>query len=250
MPDMRALREGELAALNLDTAAAVTTVLGALPKIRRLRDHLLALQGIDEALIDDLEDYASAAAEAHSRFRIATTRRDHLIPLNRKAAKLRETLKLDVQALVRRGLIEPARVASFKGRTGYKNVAFELIGYANLLRASWPRIEGRTAIPKQDIEEALRLGDALVRAAGERQQGSAVAEASNIRQRAMTLLLRSYDEVRRAIAFLRRHEGDAERIAPSLRAGRGGRGKCRPRHSRGTEPVSGSVLSQGAETAA
>src|SRR5688500_269126 len=44
------------------------------------------------------------------------------------------------------------------------------------------------------------------------------------RKRAYTLLVRSYNEVRRVISFLRWHDGDAEDIAPSLHtAGRAAR---------------------------
>ena len=147
--------------------------------------------------------------------------------LNREALKMRDMLRTDARALAKRALIDPARLASFKSYVGYQNVAFELIDYATLLRDCWPQIEGRTAVRKEEVEKARRLAEELVRAAGERKQGTlAVAQASSIRLRAMTLLLRSYDETRRAIGFLRRHQGDVDRIAPSLFAGRGGRGKA------------------------
>jgi hypothetical protein len=65
-----------------------------------------------------------------------------------------------------------------------------------------------------------------VRAAGQREQGPAVVvETARIRQQAFTLLVKAYDETRRAVSFLRWREGDADTIAPSLYAGRGGRGK-------------------------
>jgi hypothetical protein len=37
-----------------------------------------------------------------------------------------------------------------------------------------------------------------------------------LRARAFTLLVRHYDECRRAITYVRHHEGDADEIAPSL----------------------------------
>jgi len=45
------------------------------------------------------------------------------------------------------------------------------------------------------------------------------------RQRAFTLLIKRYEEVRRAVLFVRCCEGDADSIAPSLWAGRGRRNR-------------------------
>jgi len=45
-------------------------------------------------------------------------------------------------------------------------------------------------------------------------------EAADVRRRADTLFVRAYDEVRRIVAYLRWHEGDADSIAPSLYAKR------------------------------
>ena len=51
-----------------------------------------------------------------------------------------------------------------------------------------------------------------------------VAAATEQRPRAFTLLLlRTYEEARSAIGYLRRREGDAESIAPSLWANKGRR---------------------------
>ena len=52
-----------------------------------------------------------------------------------------------------------------------------------------------------------------------------VAAAAQARQRTYTLLAKAYNQVRRAVCFLRRDEGDADAVAPSLYAGRGGRKK-------------------------
>src|SRR5262249_15280667 len=113
----------------------------------------------------------------------------------------------------------------FKGYFGYKNVAFELVDYANLLKRSWPAIAGKTALTPQEISDAKNLGMRLVHAAGLREQAPLLAaEAAKIRAQALVLLIRAYDEVRRAVIFLRWKEGDADSIAPSLYAGRGGKG--------------------------
>ena len=65
------------------------------------------------------------------------------------------------------------------------------------------------------------LADQLVTAVGEREQAPVIAaEAVRDRHGAFTLFINAYDEVRAAITYIRRKQGDAESIAPSLYAGR------------------------------
>jgi hypothetical protein len=61
-----------------------------------------------------------------------------------------------------------------------------------------------------------------LRAIGEKEQAPAVvADASARRARAFTLFVRAYDQVRRAVTYLRWEDDDADLIAPSLYRGRG-----------------------------
>ena len=46
----------------------------------------------------------------------------------------------------------------------------------------------------------------------------AVEAAADMRNRAFTLFTRGYDQVRRAVVFLRWNEGDADQLVPSLYA--------------------------------
>jgi hypothetical protein len=95
-----------------------------------------------------------------------------------------------------------------------------------MLRDAWPTIAGKTALSTREIEDARRVADQLLDAVGVRDQAPVVSAAtSDARARAYTLFFNAYDEARAAIHYLRRHIGDAEKIAPSLYAGRGGRGK-------------------------
>jgi hypothetical protein len=180
---------------------------------------------LDLKLVDALEDYAKATGQANSLYTIAITPTEDVVALNQAAIKERTLLEVDCQALAARGLVDPARLVTFKGLSGYKNVAFELIDYANLLKECWPAIEGKTALTAEEVARAKALGVRLMQAAGFREQAPILAAgAAKIRAQALTLLLRSYDEVRRAVLFLRWKDDDADIIAPSLYAGRGGKG--------------------------
>jgi hypothetical protein len=206
--------------LNIDVHAAIATVLGSLPEIRELGEQLSKLPGLQETL-DELEDYAFAAGEANSRYVTALTPKEDIVALNEEAVKLRETFRLDAIALVHRGLVDPERLSGFTGHVGYKNVGFELIDWANVMRDSWKDIAGRTALTIEEVQHAKEVGEQLVVAAGHREQiRELAADAARIRQKALALLVRTYDEVRRGVHFVRWHEEDAGTLAPTLYAGR------------------------------
>jgi hypothetical protein len=219
--EIKAVDDESLAALNLDVPSAVATVLGSLPEIAAYRQAMSALPGLDQTKIQDLEDYTLAAAEAHARWVTAMRPPPDILALNAQALTMRELLRSDATALAHRNLVAPEQVDAFKGYVGYKNVAFELIEWANLMRDNWNNIQGKTALTEQEVQNAKDVGERLLRAAGLREQAPALqAEAAHLRQQAVTLFLAAYDETRRAIGYLRWHENDADTIAPSLYAGK------------------------------
>ena len=61
----------------------------------------------------------------------------------------------------------------------------------------------------------------LLEAVSERDRAAVAAkDVKVIRQQAFTLFVRTYNDVRRAIAYVRGKQGDADQIAPSLYKGR------------------------------
>jgi hypothetical protein len=62
-----------------------------------------------------------------------------------------------------------------------------------------------------------------------KEQGAAlVVEVAAQRHRAYTLFVRAYDEVRRAVSFLRWRKGDADDIIPSIYSVRAARPRPEP----------------------
>jgi hypothetical protein len=224
LPEFRALAPDELVPINLDVPSVVATTLGALPEIRALRSEIeQQIPGFDLKAFDHLEDFALALHHAHTQYLTATQPADDLEAVATEAAALRQTLHLDATALSHRGLIDANKLKELRGPNGYKNLATDLAILASVLKESWPQIEGRTGIAPSELERALKLGQRLVRIVGLREQGPAtVAVATELRQRAFTLLFRTYDNIRRAVTFLRWNGNEADAIAPSLYAGRGG----------------------------
>jgi hypothetical protein len=236
-PDMATLKTDELLQVSLDISAAVSTVLGVLPEAKGLRDQIVKeLPTFDVARFDKLEDYAMALGFAHAKYLSATQPPDDLNALSDESLKVRERLLAEVKALVQHGVVGEAQIGQLKGANGYKNVATDLVVLTNVIQSVWPQIQGKILTTSQDLETALRTAARLFRVVGLREQGPAqVAQATDDRLRAYTLLLLAYDDARRAVAYLRSEQGDADNIVPSLHPGR-------PKSKKVTDP-------QGPETA-
>ena len=103
-----------------------------------------------------------------------------------------------------------------------------------------------------ELDQAEDLSERLLHAVATRENASnALADAIQKRLGTFTLLVNAYDQVRRAISFLRWLEEDIEEIAPSLYAGR--RSKSEPEQSQppvtppgGTVPATSPVGAVGA----
>lgn len=223
LPAAAGLAEDELLPVNIDVPSAVATALGALPKILAYREHAAKLTGFDISHFDRLQLHTFAVAHAHAKLLAASAPPEAIAALNESGVKLRDTMYLDAVALAHRGLIGGDRIAEFKGSVGYKNLAFDLLGLATLLRENWDKIGSRTGLQLSELEEAERLGQQLMDAVGAREQAPALlAQVQAQRQRNFTLFSRSYNQVRRAIGFLRWDNEDIDQVCPSLYAGRGG----------------------------
>ncbi len=219
-PQMLAPAQSELLPVNLDPLAAVTIARGALPKLLELRPLLAsAINSFELANLDQLELYALALTQAQTVYQGVVKRSKALATISAQADELRARLLVDTSVHVQRGHISESRLANLKGPNGHRNIASDLLILAALLRDSWPNIRHRTTISEDELKRAELLGDQLVTAIATRKQSTAVAEVAALeRQQTYTLFVRAYNQVRRAVSYLRWDEGDAERFAPSLYA--------------------------------
>jgi hypothetical protein len=219
-PALDALPADRLRRINVYVPAAVAIAVGVLPRLMTLREPMRALPGGSDAL-DKLEDYALAALYAHALtlpFGEGDTRLRALVA---EAAPLRERLLSSAELLARFGLLDATHVAAIRNGTGYLDTAQDLTALARLYRASWADIGSKTPVTLAEVKRAAQLGPHLVLAFGQRQQGtdgaSDPSEAHDRLQRAYTLFFNAYDDCRRAVAFLRWREGDADDFAPTLK---------------------------------
>jgi hypothetical protein len=243
-PAAKALNVEDLISVNIDLPTAVTTAVGALPEILALRDQVVKdLPNFDIKNFDLLETYTRATGHAHALYMGASAAPEAILALNEQGITLRDLLYSDATALATRGIISGDKLGDFKANVGYKNLAFDLLGLASVLRLNWDKIASKTAIQPSELDTAESIGEQLVSALGAREQApAAAAEQAQQRQRNFTLFAKAYDQVRRAVSFLHWDQDDVERIAPSLYAGRNtGRKKSDPAQP-GTAPTTGTSL--------
>jgi hypothetical protein len=188
------------------------------------------LPDFDLARFDDLDDYARALQYAQQEWLKAGGAVDDVPALVEEATSLRDLLHSDVLALVRRGLLSGEPFRNVKKQNGHRPLATDLGVLASTLLGKFALIQGKTAITKEELNKAVELSDKLAEAIGLKARAPAdTDEAAVIRRKAYTLFLKVYEDVRVAVMYVRRHEGDGDSFAPSLYA-------VRAAHARKREP--------------
>ena len=219
LPEARSLKADKVQPLNAEAPAVASRVLGAIPNILAMRDEIARqapLIPIDR--LEQLETYAHALQEAHVRCLSTRKTPTDLRALGEQGDLLRDTLRVDCKALVKRGVIDGDRLAACQGQPGYKIIATELGILVSVMQSCWPQIEGKSAVSAADLERARGIAEALLAFSGAREQSPAqrAAAAVDVRDRIFTLLVENYAIAQRVIQFLRFDEGDAEKFVPSL----------------------------------
>ena len=135
-----------------------------------------------------------------------------------EAAELREDLLSTAELLVRFGLLPEEHVAAIRAGHGPIDMANDLQQLSVMFLGVWDQVKDRVPITKDMVvragEHAYRVHLALgVKRVGELPSPDA---PQRTRQRAYTLFVRSYEEARRGVAFVRAKHGDADVIAPSI----------------------------------
>jgi hypothetical protein len=236
-----ALAEESLTTINLDVPTTVTAVIGSCARLNTLRKDIVAnIPSFDVTQLDNLETYAEALSYAQTAYLAASTPGEPLPAIGERASQFREQLLSDSNALARRGLLDGKRLADLKGGTGYLNIASDVGVLVRMLRERWSEVASKSAILPAELDEAEQLSEQITIAYAERtRQSVQVTKAADDRQRAYTLLLEAYDQARRAVIYVRWDQDDADKIAPSLWAGRGGRGSSAvaPAASADPQPV-------------
>lgn len=210
-----ALDPKALKAINIDIPRAVSYVLGAIPAIEALVPEMERV--FKNPPVDTVKNLRNLALGAWYAHLLDTPQASDgaKAKLLEEGSALRIKLSRAADALVDAGLFDPEPVAAIQAGSGNIDKANDLVAWAAMYFAKWDLIAGRTAITAAQVDEAARLGPALLVALSDRplDRGTAAADA---RARSFTLLDEGYDEVRSAVHHLRWKQDDADSIAPSL----------------------------------
>ena len=214
----------KLRQVNADVPSVVTTCVGCLEMIQTYRPQVVEeLPRFPIDKLDNLEACAMGAGVAHTQFLGASAPAEPLQAMAEKCSAARDVFATDIEALAKRGLLDGSKLKELRGTNGFKNIAWDTMFLSNILRQAWPIIAGRTGVSLAELDEAEDLADRLTMATGHRDQGpSATPAAADTRQRAFTYFMDAYEEVRRAISYLRWHQEDVDDIIPSLYANKRG----------------------------
>jgi hypothetical protein len=217
LPALLALRASEVVTINLAVPGAVTKALGIQLVLAALKERIVAaLPEVDASIPEHLMTHAMALSHAHTLFLMASQDVDTLPSLAAEARKLRKILLRDAEGMIQRGLLDAAMMPRLRIDKGYGNLAFDLQLLAQLFRRC-PPPAGLTAVREADLQRAEKLAATILILLGHRKKLRASIEAAaDVRNRAFTLFTRVYDEVRRAVVYLRWGDGDADRLVPSL----------------------------------
>jgi hypothetical protein len=225
--------------VTLDLVSAHITAASALPGLLALEAELAKMGIFDTSLLRKVEDYGRAMlyASAVERATNDETAAQH--------PALVQELEVAYQRLYRVGellaaesLFDPKVLAGARSGTSVRDRASDLSVLAVEYRANEATLAGKMPLTRDDIARAAYVSRAVIDSLVDRAGSSeARAAATRDRQLAATLFARTWNEIRRAITWLRWNDGDADTLAPSLYANGNGSGRRAARDDSSERPA-------------
>ena len=220
-PELAAIPGDQLEPIRHDIPSAVIAVLGLAKTIKVHRDEVAREIGESAAAhIDRLEEAARACGNAHVKH-LGTMHGTETIEMVEELSQQRRVLLAEARSLVSQKRLSASALAELVGGTGREALCFDSLQLVAAFRGAWTSVAGITAVTVGELDHVEAIANVLATTLGENEHaGSPATPNGELRQRAYTYFVRTYDEVRRAITFVRWDEDDADDIAPSLSAGR------------------------------
>jgi hypothetical protein len=203
---------------QFDIMAGYQLVGTSLPRILPYREQLAALTGFDAALLDRVPVYGRAAIYAVKRERANGPEKSVTHP------KLVEEMESSyfrfyktAEYLVAMGLMNKQILTAARTGTSVVDRSTDLGTLALEFDAHRARLGASSILTAEEIARAAKLSREVVDSLVQRSNAeNAPSEFRNDRQRAATVFFDAWEEIRRAIHWLRWYEGDAHTLAPSL----------------------------------
>jgi hypothetical protein len=209
--------------MNVEPIVAASTVQGVFVRVSHLRDQMAELPRFDIENFDLLDTYAVALLEANAYFTIARAPTEELAKVAALAKELKEVFLCDVNVLIKRGHVRVKEFKPVRGRPSYRNLVNDLLALTTILRNHVNSGANHSAVSTKELDRAEALSLRLIALmAARKRTPEALAKATLERQKAFTLMSRAYDQVRKAVHFLRWEKEDYAKLTPALPRGRKG----------------------------
>jgi hypothetical protein len=205
--------------INVDIPTVVGTIEACFPRVHSLRRELLALPDFPRDVIEKLPEWALALGNADARHAAATAPPALLGTYVEEGSKLRGALISQAESFARFGLLDPAQVSSLNSGQSHRSIGRDLQTAAHVYRRNWSRLEGKSPVTRGQLARAMFLGEQIVALVAFKDQvPSETGTPAETRRRLFTLVESAWDEIRSGVAYIRRHQGDVDEIAPSIHA--------------------------------
>ena len=220
---LAAIAPEQLRTVNAELVEHAAIILATLPTLRTLRPQFeRMLPEFDLAAFDALEDLCHAGEAVQVAWQAYGREEDEVPALIAEAEPMRAELLSECAPLARRGAISRDQFEALSLGNGHRDTALFLLTAVKMVERAWEQIGGRTGITPELLERAEAQGTKILAALVKREERDVtLAQRALERQQMFTLLVASYAEARRAVEYVRFHEGDADTFAPSLYAKRG-----------------------------
>jgi hypothetical protein len=215
IPPERVIRGASIHASNAASIAEGTAM-----KVHRLRDRLAAELGdAARTLGERLVVTARAARQADIELVIAKRPVD-VSEQHAVVTKHYDFLRIEAQSLVNRDLLDRRELERAGARAGYRALLTSTLMLVAMFRAHLPSLAGKTPVTAEALDAAERDTQNMAVTIAVRYHGAPRLAASDLRDRALTALIREYEDIRRKVTYVRWYQGDADEIAPSFWANR------------------------------
>jgi hypothetical protein len=221
LDELRAMKPEEVTrGATIDPSSAARLAEGVAYKLELTCPALVATYGATaEASLArvTLFSLATLQADVHAT---AALRPGDLSELRPRLAKRHLYLRTEAQSLVNRDLLDPKKLEPMRGVAGDRALTESLLMFLSLFREVLPELGARTPVTFEELDRIELETMQMWRTLAHRKHGAEARDAADLRERALTILTREYDELRRMVTFVRWHHGDADELAPSFWAKR------------------------------
>jgi hypothetical protein len=213
-PELERIDPQSLGHYNMDANFAAAVVQAAVQSTLPWSDLIVSLPTIDRAAIERLPTLALALQQANFRVEALQPGTSTFDKDLEEARPVREELLEGAALLARRGKLSLENVQRIRAGVGHRDLINDLGALVTMVA---PFQSEGGVVDSNTIRRAEVLVVRLTNALTQRNLGNPeLAPMLLQRSKVAALLQRAYNELRAAVAFVRRNDGDADKLTPTL----------------------------------